>query len=202
MREPTTVSVNWGTSLPDVFSPAETPALDRFAVRAFTATPDKLRADAKISRLAQPEDHSRCGFDSRHPLHCKISRSETVPRRSEPLSLKRRSSAVSSRETRRWALANRRPSGDHAIRRTPACTWETTSAAIKARRVSVVGVLLGRAWLMAHTARAHRLRPAHSYLDTATKLGIDELQALRQLFTTGAWLPPALTQLTSYAWPT
>jgi transposase len=33
----------------------------------------------------------------------------------------------------------------------------------------------------------------HSYLDTATKWGIDKLQALRQLFTTGAWLPPALT---------
>jgi transposase len=33
----------------------------------------------------------------------------------------------------------------------------------------------------------------HSYLDTATKWGIDKLNALRQLFTTGAWLPPALT---------
>jgi transposase len=33
----------------------------------------------------------------------------------------------------------------------------------------------------------------HSYLDTATKWGIDKLDALRQLFTTGAWLPPALT---------
>ena len=32
----------------------------------------------------------------------------------------------------------------------------------------------------------------HSYLDTATKWGIDTLDALRQLFTTGAWLPPAL----------
>jgi transposase len=33
----------------------------------------------------------------------------------------------------------------------------------------------------------------HSYLDTATKWGIDKLQALQQLFTTGAWLPPTLT---------
>ena len=33
----------------------------------------------------------------------------------------------------------------------------------------------------------------HSYLDTATKWGIDKLDALRQPFTTGAWLPPALT---------
>jgi transposase len=33
----------------------------------------------------------------------------------------------------------------------------------------------------------------HSYLDTATKWGIDKLHALDQLFTTGAWLPPALT---------
>jgi len=33
----------------------------------------------------------------------------------------------------------------------------------------------------------------HSYLDTATKWGIDKLDALHQLFTTGAWLPPALT---------
>jgi transposase len=33
----------------------------------------------------------------------------------------------------------------------------------------------------------------HSYLDTATKWSIDKLQALQQLFTTGAWLPPTLT---------
>ncbi len=33
----------------------------------------------------------------------------------------------------------------------------------------------------------------HSYLDTATKWRIDKLHALRQLFTTGPWLPPALT---------
>jgi transposase len=33
----------------------------------------------------------------------------------------------------------------------------------------------------------------HSYLDTATKWGINKLHALHQLFTTGAWLPPALT---------
>ena len=32
-----------------------------------------------------------------------------------------------------------------------------------------------------------------SYLDTATKWGIDKLHALHQLFTTGAWLPPTLT---------
>jgi hypothetical protein len=32
-----------------------------------------------------------------------------------------------------------------------------------------------------------------SYLDTATKWGIDKLHALRELFTTGAWLPPALS---------
>ena len=32
-----------------------------------------------------------------------------------------------------------------------------------------------------------------SYLDTATKWGLDKLDALSQLFTTGAWLPPALT---------
>jgi transposase len=32
-----------------------------------------------------------------------------------------------------------------------------------------------------------------SYLDTATKWGLDKLDALRQLFTTGAWLPPTLT---------
>ncbi len=33
----------------------------------------------------------------------------------------------------------------------------------------------------------------HSYLDTATKWGLDKLGALHQLFTTGAWLPPTLT---------
>ena len=33
----------------------------------------------------------------------------------------------------------------------------------------------------------------HSYLDTATKWGIDKLDALRKLFTIGPWLPPALT---------
>jgi hypothetical protein len=32
-----------------------------------------------------------------------------------------------------------------------------------------------------------------SYLDTATKWGIDALPALERLFTTGPWLPPALT---------
>lgn len=32
----------------------------------------------------------------------------------------------------------------------------------------------------------------HSYLSTATKWGIDKLHALRQLFTTGPWLPPAI----------
>lgn len=32
-----------------------------------------------------------------------------------------------------------------------------------------------------------------SYLDTTTKWGHNKLDALRQLFTTGAWLPPALT---------
>ena len=32
-----------------------------------------------------------------------------------------------------------------------------------------------------------------SYLDTATKWGHNKLDALRELFTTGAWLPPALT---------
>ena len=30
-----------------------------------------------------------------------------------------------------------------------------------------------------------------SYLDTTTKWGLDKLDVLRQLFTTGAWLPPA-----------
>ncbi|MGH3503818.1 MAG: IS66 family transposase [Nocardioidaceae bacterium] len=32
-----------------------------------------------------------------------------------------------------------------------------------------------------------------SYLDSATKWGLDKLDAFHQLFTTGAWLPPALT---------
>ncbi len=31
-----------------------------------------------------------------------------------------------------------------------------------------------------------------SYLDAATKWGLDKLDVLRQLFTTGPWLPPAL----------
>ena len=35
----------------------------------------------------------------------------------------------------------------------------------------------------------------HSYLSTAGKWGIDELQALQQLFTTGPWLPPAATPI-------
>ena len=30
-------------------------------------------------------------------------------------------------------------------------------------------------------------------LDTAIKWGLDQLDVLRQLFTTGAWLPAALT---------
>lgn len=32
----------------------------------------------------------------------------------------------------------------------------------------------------------------HSYLATATKWGKDKYQALIELFTTGAWLPPDL----------
>lgn len=32
----------------------------------------------------------------------------------------------------------------------------------------------------------------HSYLSTATKWGIDKLDALRRLFTGNAWLPPGL----------
>jgi transposase len=32
-----------------------------------------------------------------------------------------------------------------------------------------------------------------SYLDTATKWGLNKLDVLHQLFTTGAWLPPAIT---------
>ena len=32
-----------------------------------------------------------------------------------------------------------------------------------------------------------------SYLSTATKWGLDSLDVLTQLFTTGAWLPPAAT---------
>jgi transposase len=31
----------------------------------------------------------------------------------------------------------------------------------------------------------------HSYLSTAAKWGLSKLDALRQLFTTGPWLPPA-----------
>ena len=37
-----------------------------------------------------------------------------------------------------------------------------------------------------------------SYLDTATKWGLDKLDALHQLFTTGPWLPPTLTPLNRY----
>jgi len=32
-----------------------------------------------------------------------------------------------------------------------------------------------------------------SYLSTAAKWGLDTLEALRQLFATGPWLPPALS---------
>jgi transposase len=34
---------------------------------------------------------------------------------------------------------------------------------------------------------------AQSYLSTATKWGLDSFTVLTQLFTTGAWLPPAAT---------
>jgi hypothetical protein len=39
-----------------------------------------------------------------------------------------------------------------------------------------------------------------SYLSTATKWGVDTLDAMTQLFTTGAWLPPALTPDTATAY--
>jgi transposase len=32
-----------------------------------------------------------------------------------------------------------------------------------------------------------------SYLDTATKHGLDALTVLKQLFTTGPWMPPAFS---------
>jgi transposase len=47
----------------------------------------------------------------------------------------------------------------------------------------------GQVWA---TAMADTLL-VQSYLDTAAKSGLDKLYVLRQLFTTGAWLPPALT---------
>lgn len=50
------------TSLLDVLEPKLTRSADRAlydAVRAFTGTPDKLRADSKIFRLAQPRGHPR-----------------------------------------------------------------------------------------------------------------------------------------------
>jgi transposase len=37
-----------------------------------------------------------------------------------------------------------------------------------------------------------------SYLDTAAKWGRNQLDALRELFTTGPWMPPALTPANSY----
>jgi Transposase IS66 family len=40
-----------------------------------------------------------------------------------------------------------------------------------------------------------------SYLDTATKWGLDKLDALHRLFTTGAWLPQRSHQLNSYQPP-
>ena len=36
-----------------------------------------------------------------------------------------------------------------------------------------------------------------SYLSTATKWGLTRWQALHQLFTTGPWIPPALTPTTA-----
>ena len=41
-----------------------------------------------------------------------------------------------------------------------------------------------------------------SYLSTAAKWGLDTLDAMTQLFTTGAWLPPALTPDIAAAHPT
>ena len=41
-----------------------------------------------------------------------------------------------------------------------------------------------------------------SYLSTAAKWGLDTLDAMTQLFTTGAWLPPALTPDIASAHPT
>ena len=39
----------------------------------------------------------------------------------------------------------------------------------------------------------HLVAVVQSYLSTATKWGLDTLDAMTRLFTTGAWLPPALT---------
>jgi hypothetical protein len=47
--------------------------------------------------------------------------------------------------------------------------------------------------VLAHLGGLTDLAVVHSYLSTADKWGLDKLEAPRQLFTTGPWLPPALS---------
>jgi transposase len=59
------------------------------------------------------------------------------------------------------------------------------------RPVKVQQHTSGRAW---HTLQGLiDFALIHFYLDTATKWAINKHHALRQLLTTGAWLPPSLT---------
>ena len=68
----------------------------------------------------------------------------------------------------------------------------TNNAAERAcRPVKIQQRTSGGAWRTLHGLADFAM--VASYLDTATKWGLDKLDALRQLFTTGAWLPPALT---------
>lgn len=60
-----------------------------------------------------------------------------------------------------------------------------------ARPVKIQQRTSGECWRTLHGLTD--FATVQSYLDTATKWGHGKLDALHQLFTTGAWLPPALT---------
>jgi transposase len=69
--------------------------------------------------------------------------------------------------------------------------FTNNTAELPARAVKVQQRTSGGSWRTLHGLADFAV--VQSYLSTATKWGIDTLDAMTQLFTTGPWLPPALT---------
>jgi transposase len=67
-----------------------------------------------------------------------------------------------------------------------AVPWTNSQAERDVRPVKIQQRTYGGAW-----RTLAGIAVVQSYLSTATKWGLDTLDVLTQLFTTGAWLPPA-----------
>jgi transposase len=82
---------------------------------------------------------------------------------------------------------------DMILRRTVdlAVPFTNNTAELPARSVKVQQRTSGGSWRTLQGL--YDFAVVQSYLSTATKWGLDTLEAMTRLFTTGPWLPPALT---------